>query len=220
MNSILERVYLVCTKVRELNLTPISFKKLVSQTRRQFKLANFDLAIKTKKEKSLDCTEFYVNAYYDADDDSIDETAIEVVVFHNFEDRKQFSNTQITDFLKEIFDAVVHEYKHKQQSMERNYRTYSDHARSNYSEYLSDPDEVDAYSFSIAIELLRTLGRQRSQIYLTRISILSKVRQGTKLVSPNLHAYLQHFGFNKLVKRLSKKVYKHLEIIDTRFIFV
>ena len=220
MNSILERVYLVCTRVRELNSNPISFKKLVSQTRRQFKLADFDLVIKTKKEKSLDCTEFYVNAYYDPDDDSINETAIEVVVFHNFTDCDQFSGLQITDFLKEIFDAVVHEYKHKQQSMARNYYTYSDHNRSQYSAYLSDPDEVDAYAFSIAVELLRTLGRQRSQIYLTRISVLSKVRQGPKLVSPNLHAYIQHFGLNQMVKRLSKKVYKHLETIDSRYIFV
>lgn len=220
MNSILERVYLVCTRVRELNSTPISFKKLVSQTRRQFKLAQFDLLIKTKKEKSLDCTEFYVNAYYDADNDSVNETAIELVVFHNFKDCDQFSHLQITDFLKEIFDAVVHEYKHKQQSVARNYQTYSDHNRIQYSAYLSDPDEVDAYAFSIAVELLRSLGRQRSYIYLTRISVLSKVRQDSKLVSPNLNAYLQHFGLNIMVKRLAKKVYKHLETIDTRFIFV
>ena len=220
MNSVLERVYAVCTNVRELNSNPISFKKLVSQTRSQFKLSQFDLIIKTKKEKSLDSNEFYVNAYYDADDDSINETAIEVVVYHNFEDREQFSELQITDFLKEIFDAVVHEFKHKQQSMERNYHTYFPHNRNHYSEYLSDPDEVDAYAFSIAIELLRTLGRHRAQIYLTRISILSKVRQGPKLVSPNLHAYLQHFGLSILVKRLAKKVYKHLETIDTRYIFV
>jgi hypothetical protein len=220
MNSILERVYLVCTRVRELNSTPISFKKLVSQIRRQFKLAQFDLLIKTKKEKSLDCTEFYVNAYYDADNDSVNEIAIEIVVFHNFKDCDQFSHLQITDFLKEIFDAVVHEYKHKQQSVARNYQTYSDHNRIQYSAYLSDPDEVDAYAFSIAVELLRSLGRQRSCIYLTRISVLSKVRQDSKLVSPNLNAYLQHFGLNIMVKRLAKKVYKHLETIDTRFIFV
>lgn len=220
MNSILQRVYVVCTKVRELNSNPISFKKLVSQTRKQFKLEQFDLILRTKKEKSLDCTEFYVNAYYDADEDSIDEPAIEVVVYHNFEDREQFSEVQITDFLKEIFDATVHEYKHKQQSMERNYHTYSAHDRSQYSAYLSDPDEVDAYAFSIAIELLRTLGRQRTQMYLTRITVLSKVRQGPKLVSPNLHAYIQHFGLDDLVKRLAKKVYKHLETIDTRYVFV
>jgi hypothetical protein len=220
MNSILQRVHIVCTNVRELNSNPISFKKLVSQTRRQFKLAQFDLIIKTKKEKSLDHTEFYVNAYYDADEDSINEPAIEVVVYHNFKDQKQFSELQITDFLKEIFDAVVHEYKHKQQSMERNYHTYSAHDRSQYSAYLSDPDEVDAYAFSIAIELLRTIGRQRAQINLTRISVLSKVRQGPKLVSPNLHAYVQHFGLSDLVKHLAKKVYKHLETIDTRYIFM
>jgi hypothetical protein len=220
MNSILERVYLVCTRVRELNSTPISFKKLVSQTRRQFRLAQFDLLIRTKKEKSLDSTEFYVNAYYDADDDSVDETAIEVVVYHNFDNCNQFSSLQITDFLKEIFDAVVHEFKHKQQSMERNYHPYFPHNRNHYSEYLSDPDEVDAYAFSIAVELLRSLGRHRSYIYLTKISVLSKVRQDSKLVSPNLNAYLQHFGLNIMVKRLAKKVYKHLETIDTRFIFV
>ena len=41
-----------------------------------------------------------------------------------------------------------------------------------------------------------------------------------KYASPNLNAYIKCFGFDYLVRRLSKKVYKHLETLDKRYIFL
>lgn len=219
MNALIERVYNVCQCVRLSNNDPISFKKLVVRIRREFKLHNFDLAIKTKKEKTLSDEEFYVNAYYDAEDDSNNETAIEVIIFHNFSDLSNFSTSQITDFLREIFDAVVHEFKHQQQSIKRNYIIYSDNDTSPYEDYLADPDELDAYALSIAIELLRTMDADRAKRRMSRFRVLSKMRSGAKLASPNLNSYIEHLGQTTLIKRLAKKVYKHLGTVDSRHIF-
>lgn len=220
MNSTLERVNLVCKYVRESNKHGVTFKKLIGASRTVFKLRELDLSIKTKKDKFLSPAEFYVNAYYDAEDDFNNETPIEIIIHHNFNDTDVFNQNQITDFLIQIYDAVVHEYRHQQQSLKRKHEVYSDHNQSPYREYLTDPDEVDAYALSIAIELLRHMSKERAKRYMRRITIMAKMRCNNMLVSPNLKSYIDHFGLNRVTKKIAKKVYKHLDTLDSQYIFM
>lgn len=220
MNIVLERVNAVCQTVRVQNSQGISFKKLIGSVRSKFRDNEFNLTIKTKKDKSLDSAEFYVNAYYDAEDDSNNESPIEIIVFHNFSDLDVFSKSQITDFLIQIYDATVHEFRHQQQSKNRNYQTFSNHDQSPFEAYLTDPDELDAYAISISIELLRAMSQERAKRYMSRITVLAKMRQNSTYISPNLKAYIDHFGVSNLTKRLAKKVYKHLDSLDKDQIFM
>ena len=220
MNSVLEHVNKICKHVRDTNRQSISFKKLIGSIRTTCREHGLDLKIITKKDRTLETSQFYVNAYYDAEDDFNQDTAIEIFVYHNFEDTNSFSTTQITEFLIQIYDATVHEYRHQHQSEARKYETYSNHDQSPYNDYLSDPDELDAYAVSIAIELLRAMSKERAKRYMGRITILAKMRQGSNYVSPNLKAYMDYFGLNNLTKRLAKKVYKHLDSLDKDQIFM
>lgn len=220
MNSVIENINKVCQAVRLQSYNPLSFKQLVFKTRISFKKYEFDIAIKTKKDKNLSYDEFYVNAYYDPEEDKQNETPIEVIIHHNFSNNEQFNQEHITEFLVEIFDAVVHEYKHRQQSIKRHYVQYIDPIESPFEDYLSDSDELDAYALSIAIELTRTIGAQRAKRNLARISVLSKMRQGARYISPNLRAYIAHFGLSSVTKKLAKKVYKHLNTLDKGQLFV
>ena len=220
MNSVLERVNTVCKNVRTAIVTPTSFKKLIGSARREFKEADIDLVLKTKKDSSLEKSGFYVMAYYDPDDDFNNETPIEVVIHHHFNDSDRFQLNQITDFLIQIFDAVVHEIRHQRQSRKRNHETFSEHIQEPYAAYLADPDELDAYAFSIAIEILRVMPKAKAKIYMTRMHILAKMRIGPMYVSTNLHAYVGNFKNNPLLKNLAKKIYKHIESIDRTHIFV
>jgi hypothetical protein len=220
MNSTIERVNFACQCVRRANPDAISLKKLVAVTKKELRLRDIDIILKLKKEKSLETDHFYVMAYYDPEDDFTNETPIEVIVHHNFEGDSKFYRLQITDFLIQIFDAVVHELRHQMQSRQRYYETYSDHAQDPFSKYLADPDELDAYALSIAIELLRVMPASRAKKYMSRMSILSKMKRGDMLVSPNLQAYVSYFHNNNLLKKLAKKIYKHLEVIDRDLIFV
>ena len=190
--------------------------------RKVFKSKNFDLKIKTKRQTFLNHEEFYVNAYYDADDDKHNETPIEVLVYHNFDKNDIWDTKQTSELLVQIFDAVVHEYRHQRQSRSRKFLTFSEHPQTPYREYLLDPDELDAYALSIAIELCRNLGKFRALRYMQRLSYLSKFKIQNKFVSPNLNAYVQHFGGveHPVIKRLSKKVYIRLKKIDTDYVFV
>lgn len=218
MNSILELVNKVCQTVREKNAR-VSFKKFISSIRKEFRDQDFDIRFKTKKNLDLDISQYYVLAFYDADDDFNNETPIEVIIHHNFSDTDCFQNNQITDILVQIFDAVVHEIRHRAQSQQRNYQVYSHHESSPYQKYLADPDELDAYALSIAIELLRIMPKYRAQKYMTRMTVLSKMRIGHAYASPTLRAYIEHYRNNALLKKLAKKIYKHLETVDRSTIF-
>jgi hypothetical protein len=220
MNIILERVYNVCKKVREDCPEQTTFKKLIGRTRNTFKLHNFDIAIKSKKDRDLDPDKWYVMAYYDSENDYNMDTAIEVIVYHNLQGDEPFGPHQVISFLTEIFDATVHEFRHQYQSMRRDHNQYGEHFDTPYERYLADDDEMDAYAFSIAIELLRTMDADRAKKRMGRISVLSKMRTGTQFSSPQLRAYISHFGLNPLTKKLSKKIYQHLEMIDKRYVFM
>jgi hypothetical protein len=210
----------VCKQVREQSPEQITFKQVIWRVRNAFKLHNFDIAIKTKKDKDLETDCWYVMAYYDAENDFNMDTAIEVIVYHNLVGNEAFGPHQVTAFLTEIFDATVHEFRHQYQSMRRDHNQYGKHFDTPYERYLADDDELDAYSFSIAIELLRTMDAERAKRRMSRISILSKMRTGSQFSSPQLRAYIGHFGLNNLTKKLSKKIYHHLETIDKRYVFM
>lgn len=217
MNATMETICTICINVRNKTKMGISFQKLVAVIRKEFRLRNIDIDIRTSCQRSLDQEEFYVNAYYDADNDCNNDTAIEVIIYHNFNKQTSWDYSHITDLLVQVFDAIVHEYKHRRQSIKRNYKTYWLH-----SEYLSDPDEIDAYSLSIAIELCRTLGKNRSILYMHKLSKLSRLKINNKLVSPNLFTYVKVYKTlnHPCLAQLAKKIYKRLLKIDTDAIFM
>ena len=194
MNSIMEIVCFVCNCVKDKSKHGVSFQNLLTMLRREFREQNFDLKIKSDRVKKLLPEEFYVNAYYDAEDDQNNETPIEVIVHHNFDKLVVWDRKQISELLVQIFDAVVHEYKHQRQSSKRKYIVYQHTDNSPYNLYLADPDELDAYAISIAIELCRSLGKFRALRYMSKFNSLGKLKFNGKYVSPCLAAYFGQFN--------------------------
>jgi hypothetical protein len=219
----METVCGVCNAVRHKSKPDISFRDLLTSLRKEFRRQEVALKIKSVRTKKLTTDEFYVNAYYDAYDDLNNEIAIEVLIHHNFSKDQQWDYNQVTDFLIQIFDAVVHEFKHRRQSKKRFHQSYWDHVDGNnyYRDYLSDPDEVDAYALSISIELCRSLGKFRALNYLHRLTALSKLKFSEQYASVNLSAYVGQFGdtSSPIIRKLIKKVYIRLQKIDTDVIF-
>lgn len=219
MNSIMETVCGVCNTVRNNSKQGISFQNLLVKLRREFRDQGFDLKIKSSRDHKLLPEEFYVNAYYDPEDDQNREIPIEVVIHHNFDKDRVWDIAHITELLVQVFDATVHEFKHQRQSRKRHFETYW---HQTVTAYLDDPDEVDAYSVSIAIELCRSLGKYRALKYMHRFNALSRLKFNGQFVSPNLYAYVKEFGNleNPLIKKLAKKIYIRIQKVDTDCIFV
>lgn len=224
MNSIMETICLICNRVRHNTKQDTSFPKLLVELRRGFKRAGLDLKIRSQTKKFLDAKEFYVNAYYDPEDDQNKETPIEVIIYHNFDKDVVWTNKQITELLVQVFDATVHEYKHQRQSRKRDYTEFWERvdAEQQFHEYLQDPDELDAYALSIAIELCRTVGKFRALRYMPKFTTLARLKVQEQYVSPNLNAYVSHFEkpISPLLRRLAKKVYVRLMKVDTDHIFM
>lgn len=218
MNLVLDRVYRVCNTVWKQNQQPISFKKLVGSVRKSFKDRGFDIAFKAIKTNELAVNEFYVEAYYYEEKDFNNDPPIEVNIYHCFEQAQKFQSNQIVNFLVQIYDAVVHELRHQHQYQNRDYEHYTTD-KNGYNAYLADPDELDAYALSISIELLRAMPKHRARMYMTRLLTLSKMKKDGVYVSPILSSYVGHFKGNPLLKKLSRKVYKHLESLDSDLIF-
>jgi hypothetical protein len=214
----MEMVCLVCNNIRKNSKPDISFQSLLTNIRKEFRNQGFDIKIKSLRDSKLEQDEFCVKAYYDPIADHQREVAIEIYIHHNFTKDLLWGNQlHVTSLLEQVFDATVHEYKHQRQSRKRSYEVF------NYSNtYLDDPDEIDAYAVSIAIELCRSLGKYRALRFIPKFMLLSKLKFNNQYVSPILQAYVSQFGDtnNPIIKRLAKKIYVRLHKVDTDYIFM
>ena len=212
----------VCTGVMTTACPQLEFGQLVRKIRKAFKRHHIDLEIHSKLVPKLLLNEFYVNAYYCQVDDKNNECAIELVVYHNIKSDTIFAAEQIGQFLVQIYDAVVHEFRHRYQGRRRNFKcVHRDVDTNKTMSYLSDPDEVDAYALSISIELIRHLGKARSVQYLHRASRLAKIRPKGLYASVTLFHYFRLFDdeYSPVIRKLIKKVYLHLLTLDETAIF-
>ena len=221
MNNIMETIGAVCTQVRNKTSRGTSFRSLLTKIRREFRIKEFDLIIRSHRKENLDREEFYVNAYYDPENDSNFDIPIEVVIIHNFDKTVIWDKSHITNLLIQVYDAIVHELKHQKQSRKKHYKIYWPHSNIVHN-YLSDPDEIDAYAISIAIELCRNMGKHRALHHMHRFTSMSRYKIQHNLVSPNLYAYVKIFKdlSHPVLQRLAKKIYVHLRKVDTDKIFL
>lgn len=221
MNSIMETVCGVCSNVRKGTQQGVSFQKLLGLIRKEFKKNDIFLVVKTTRDKTLNENVFYANGYYDPDYDKHHECPIEIIIAHNFSKDRVWFPADTTHLLYHIFDSVVHELRHQRQYRKRKFKPGVSKGDS-HAEYLADPDEIDAYSISIATELCRSLGRVRALRYLHNVEKLSRFKLNGVFVSPCLGMYVgAHPNPNsRVIREISKKVYVRLQKIDTDCIFV
>lgn len=221
MNSIMELVCQICTNVRHKAEAGVSFKKVLGLIRTEFRLNDLDIKIKVVKDKNLNVDVFYVNGYYDPEDDKNLDCPIELILTHNFTKEGVWHTKNVTDLLVQIYDSYIHEYRHQGQYRKRNYRPSPPH-NNEHQLYLKDPDEIDAYAISITFELCRSLGKHRAIRYLHNTNLLSKFKLNGAFASPSLGMYKLEFPKygDPVINRLTKKVYTRLQKVDTDLIFM
>ena len=218
MNLVLDRIYQVCNRIQNNIKQPTSFKHLLKQIRKGFSSEGFDVAFKPFKTKDLDNNQFYIEAYYFEETDFSDDPPIEVQIYHYFGKDQKFYQARVNELLIQIYDAVIHEIKHQMQYHARKCKHYTTYSN-DYMTYLADPDEIDAYALSVAVELLRSMPKHRAMLYMTRLTALSNVKYNGILASPSLNSYVSYFKDHRILKKLAKKVYLHLELITPAVIF-
>jgi len=110
----METVCKVCVKIRAQTKDGVSFQRLLTLIRREFKQSSVVLKIRTTRDKTLIDEVFYVNGYYDPEDDKEDECPIELIVTHNFSTNELWYPIHATLLLTQIrsgLKASGHSYR-------------------------------------------------------------------------------------------------------------
>ena len=158
----------------------------------------------------VELTELNINAFYDPEKDELEKPSIELVLVTNPNDKHLILDEELWNlFVNRLADSLAHELIHMRQARARSFifvehRAYRGMEVDENLTYLSDLDEIDAYAFNIATELRE---------HLDPLSKLKNPAAVSVNDSINLWAYMQAFSKDMKtppIKRLLKKVYKHL----------
>jgi hypothetical protein len=118
----------------------------------------------------------------------------------------------LLELAKTISDVVLHEIIHMRQYRRRNFKYLPNYISKsdNYQqkknqEYLGNPDEIDAYGFNIACDLLDKFDNNQQRI----IKYLNKIKHNNTIFSWAM--YLEVFGYkHRIIQRLKKRIIKYI----------
>jgi len=177
--------------------------------------SRFNVDVKHAEAAQVDHNDIEVNGFYDGGLDEGEETPIEIFLVTNpLQDIMVIDEEQFLSIGRRIADTLSHEVIHMRQYRARNflevetvqYKEIETEEEEN-KWYLSSPDEINAYAYNIANELL-----ERNDLQTVK-EILVKVKDVKIQDSVNLWAYVTTFEKDvnhPVMRRLIKRVYKSL----------
>lgn len=192
-------------------------------------LSDADLDVDIEYEVSVNVPEgdMNMNAYYDPAADEDGDTPVSVTLLCNEADEYNMtlSDVGIALLIVRVADAIAHEFIHARQYRSRKFKAgnagitvSSDPKLAKAQEYLTRPDELEAYAYNIAAELVRNLNEDVVYDYLRMYANAAGVRdKAGYLISPNLYGILTTFGFDtslKPIRKLVKHVYKYVSVVN------
>jgi hypothetical protein len=176
----------------------------------------FNIDVKHAEASQVDQNDIELNGYYDGGLDEAGDVPIEVYLITNpMQDVMIIDNSQFNLIARKIADTISHEVIHMSQFRARDFLEverieYTD-VDEDYEEderwYLSSPDEINAYAYNIANELL---DKHDLPVVMEK---LHKIKEISIEDSINLWSYVNAFEKNTshpVMRRLIKKVYKSL----------
>tara|TARA_B110001454_G_C12716906_1_gene432944 strand:+ start:653 stop:1315 length:663 start_codon:yes stop_codon:yes gene_type:complete len=167
----------------------------------------------------VDSGEMNISAHYDPDVDEEGGLPIHIDLMFS---KKDDENVEWTKqgrkfFLYKLQDVMKHELLHLTQHRTRDFHPGRDgyDNRSLEYEYMSRPDEIEAYAMNIADELKRAAGLDGAFQLLRMAKKTAQFKDELgRFLSPDLLAYFALFKFdsaNPVIKKLLKKIYIYLK---------
>ena len=164
---------------------------------------------------NVDKGDMNASAAYEQDDDEDGEIPFEItLVFSNKEDRMAINDPN--PLINRILDMMKHDMIHQKQARARDFEDYTqgkDKRNMNY-EYMSRPDEIEAYAMNIADELYRKVGKEDAIALLRMAKKTAQFKDEMgNFLSPDLFAYMGMWNFDSkhpVIKRLLKKIYQYI----------
>lgn len=175
-----------------------------------FVAKRFRVNVLHSQAMQVDPSDIILAAYYDSTEDEDCKISIEVVLITNARDSVILVTNELFDvFVTRLADCLIHEIVHMKQARARDfhetdYETMHRDSVDGEIEYLSNPDEIDAYAYNIADEL------QENPEPLKLLAYPSSVKIEQSL---NLWVYVNAFNHSiddPIIRKLLKKIYKRL----------
>jgi hypothetical protein len=175
----------------------------------------FNVDVKHAEATQVDQNDIELQGFYDGGLDEVGDIPIEIYLVTNpMQDVMIIDRETFESITRKISDTLSHEVIHMQQYRARDflevdriiYVEDEDEEEENRC-YLSSPDEINAYAYNIANELL---DRHDLPAIKEKLEKLTEIKIED---SVNLWAYVQAFSKDSdhpVLKRLVKKVYKSL----------
>lgn len=182
--------------------------------------SRFNVDVKHAEAAAVDQNDIEINGYYDGGLDEAEDTAIEIYLITNpMQDAMILDSDQFDSISRKIADTLSHEVIHMSQFRARDFlevekwefTDYDDEGDYDEEEenrwYLSSPDEINAYAYNIANELL---DRHDLTVVMSKLNNIKDISINDSI---NLWAYVHAFSkdtTHPVIKRLIKRVYKSL----------
>lgn len=198
---------------------PITGRQLHNILRRTI-LKNLPVQVRACYIRELEDVQVTIEAnYYGIIDHSENPGFIQLKLFYRYRDQEfVLTPAQYRKFCLEYADVVLHEIIHLRQFRRRNFKLITEyHSNNNVlwrrqeQNYLGNRDEIDAYAFNIACELLDIFKNDTAKVkqYLTDPG--SKLKTRHKDIT--WQRYLQAFDYDyqhHIIKKLRKATINYL----------
>lgn len=159
----------------------------------------------------------YVGGTYYSEYDKRKRKCIDLELFYNpFEDKINIPSKRYRNMCYNMADTVLHEIIHMRQYRRRNFKDLPDYnstaektQQRQEQSYLGCSDEIDAYGFNIACDLLHKFKGNHNKA----ISYLNKSQKGKNSKQNSWRMYLKAFDHDHnhpIIKRLKTKVIRYL----------
>ena len=198
-----------------------SHDEIIAIVEKHFSIAKVTV-VRTAQLKEGELT---ISAHYDPDSDEAGDTAVFITLVFSQEGPASYtwSDNNKKYFLNKLKDALKHEVLHMKQFRDRGFHpgsegyegTDSDEENAQEKEYMSRPDEIEAYAMNIGDEFIRKVGKDGAVDLLRMAKKTAQFKNKVgQFLSPDLLAYFALFNWdtdNPVIKRLLKKIYQHIQ---------
>ena len=192
-----------------------SFREIITIVEKHFPIAEVNVI----RVPDLLEGELTIGAHYDPEKDEEGKTAIFITIVFSEKGPTSFTwaDNSKKYFLNKLKDALKHELLHMKQFRDRNFHPGTDGYVSDKGmerEYMSRPDEIEAYAMNIADEFVRKVGKDGAVDLLRMAKKTAQFKNKLdQFLSPDLLAYFALFNWDTnhaVVKRLIKKIYQYI----------
>jgi hypothetical protein len=173
------------------------------------------------RDDNVDFGFMYIGGCYYSCQDYDNEMCIELILSYNpFEDKLNITRHRFKQMSTLFADTVLHEIIHMRQFRRRDFKQLPDYAstaekreKRDEQKYLGNSDEIDAYAFNAACELVSKFPDDHNSI----VKYLNIKQSRTRGKINTWQMYLKAFEFDhdhRIIQRFKKKIIRYLPYAD------